>query len=117
MRDHTKLKVFAMADALVPEVYTRTRVLPAEERFGLQSQIRRSALSVPTNIVEGCTRQTPRDFARFLVIALGSANEARYLIDVATRVEMLPLSDRDFLDPRYDELIRALASFIRTVES
>jgi four helix bundle protein len=115
-RDHRKLKVFSMADALAVEVYGRTRGFPAEERYGLQVQIRRAAVSVPTNIVEGCARATTRDYLHFLVVALGSASEARYLIGLASRLAILRASDHQSLDGRYDELVRALECLIRSLE-
>jgi four helix bundle protein len=118
-RDHRKLKVFSMADELVLEVYQRTRGFPVEERYGLQAQIRRAAVSVPTNIVEGCARLTTRDYVHFLVIALGSASEARYLITLAGRLRfgLAEQSDHSELASRYGELCRALEALIQSLES
>lgn len=87
--DHRKLSAFTLADDFAVRVYNATRDFAAEERYGLRSQIRRSAVSIPTNIVEGCARETHRERDRFLQIAFGSAREAIYLIDLAGRLEML----------------------------
>lgn len=112
-----KLKVFSMADELVVEVYRRTRDFPVEERYGLQAQLRRAAVSVPTHIVEGCARRTTRDYVQFLVIALGSASEVRYLVGLARRLEILAPSAHEALEPAFDELVRALEGLIRSLES
>lgn len=85
-RDHARLKVFQKADALVLAVYRRARELPHEERYALSSQIRRAAVSIPTNIVEGSARSSLREYVYFLRIAHGSANELRYLLGLVTRL-------------------------------
>lgn len=75
MRNFKKLNVWNEGILLVREVYLLAKKLPAEEKFGLKSQIQRSAVSIPSNIAEGCKRTSDIEFKRFLEIALGAAFE------------------------------------------
>ena len=68
MRDHNQLKAFHLADELTMLIYTVTRGFPKEEVYGLTSQMRRAAISVPSNIVEGCARESKIEYHRFLCL-------------------------------------------------
>ena len=115
MKDFRNLDVWRLAHETVLVVYRATESLPAVERYGLTSQIRRSAASIAANIAEGCGRDTDQDFARFAVIAAASANETEYHTILAR--------DLGYIDePTYDHLcgligrVRAmLTALIRTL--
>jgi len=83
MQRFTELKVWNRSHQLVLLIYRYACRFPAEERYGLISQIRRAALSVPTNIAEGSKRRTAQEYARFLNIAEGSLAETEYLLMVS----------------------------------
>ena len=85
-RDHERLRVFHDAHALTTAIYQHTREFPRDEWLGVRSQIRRAAVSVPCNIVEGSARSSTRDYVRFLTVALGSGSELLYLIDLAAEL-------------------------------
>ncbi|MHC4915092.1 MAG: four helix bundle protein [Planctomycetota bacterium] len=90
MRDHRRLEVYHFAHRLVLLVYRATREFPREERYGLTSQVRRSAASISTNIVEGCARHSEADYLRFLDIAYGSAKELEYQVLLGHDLGYLP---------------------------
>ena len=93
-RNYRDLIVWQRAHEFVLNVYRFTNSFPTDERFGLTSQLRRAAVSVPSNLVEGCGRGTDADLCRFCDIAMGSANEAEYQTLLAT--ELGYLSDEQF---------------------
>jgi four helix bundle protein len=113
VRDHTRLRAFHEADQLAVAVYDATRQIPPHERYGLQAQLRRAAVSVPTNIVEGSSRWSTREYCRYLEVALGSALETRYLLDLSTRLGFLS-PQTAVLARRYEELCAILAAVVRT---
>jgi four helix bundle protein len=114
-RDHRKLRVFVLADGLVPKIYTISQQFPAAERFGLQSQLRRSAVSAACNIVEGCARRSTGEYLNFLSIAAGSASEARYLVELSCRLGFLGDGESQAVSARYSELAAGLEALIQSL--
>jgi four helix bundle protein len=89
MQDYKKLKVWHKAHQFTMEVYNASKQFPREEIYGLTSQLRRCASSIPSNIVEGCGRFGPNELPHFLNISLGSANESEYFLLLARDQKML----------------------------
>ena len=110
-RDFRKLHVFQLADELLLRVY-QAASFPAAERYTLQAQLRRAALSASANIVEGSARRTTREYLNFINIAAGSATEARYLADVSRRLGYLSDKDAAELVSRYAELSAKLQALL-----
>lgn len=115
MRDHRKLKAFELADALVVHVYKVTELFPKEELYGLTAQIRRSAISVPSNIVEGCARDTQADYVRFLYIAFGSLRELHYQLGLSRRLGFIREKDLLFIGPKVTETEKVLNGLIKAL--
>ena len=89
MRDFHKLGIWQRSHQLTLDVYKMSKSFPKDELFGLKSQIRRAASSIPTNIAEGCGRASNKDFAHFLQIAIGSASEVEYELLLAHDLEYI----------------------------
>jgi four helix bundle protein len=113
----TDLKVWQRSHALVLEIYRVTAAFPADERFGLVSQLRRAAVSVPCNIAEGTKRQRAPDYARFLNIAEGSLAETEYLIILSADLGYLAPAAKDQLTSEAQEIARMLHALRQKVES
>lgn len=114
MRDHTKLKAFELADNLVDFVYRATESFPKEELYGLTSQIRRAAISIPSNIVEGCARETQADYVRFLYIAFGSLRELHYQLNLSKRLGFLKNEALLIIEPKVTETEKVLNGLIKS---
>ena len=115
MRDHRKLRAFELADELAVVIYQVTRKFPKEEIYGLTSQMRRAAVSIPSNIVEGCARESQAEYLRFLEIAFGSLRELHYQYGLATRLEYTIESEFTELDAKMIEAQKVLGSLIRSM--
>jgi four helix bundle protein len=115
-RDHTKLRAFQLADALVIDIYKETKQFPPEERYGLQSQIRRAAVSSASNLVEGCARRGEQEYLNFCNISCASAFETRYLLDLAFRLGILFPAAHRVLEPRMTLLCKSLVRLVIALE-
>jgi len=111
------MKVWDKAHRLVVAVYEATARFPKEEIYGLTSQIRRAAGSVPANIAEGCGRDGDVELARFCQIAMGSASELEYHLLLARDLNLLPMGDYKRLESDVIDVKKMLASFIQKLRA
>jgi four helix bundle protein len=116
MRDHTKIEAWRLADDLAVAIYEQTRSFPREELYGLTGQLRRSAISVPANIVEGSARHSKKDYLHFLHIARGSLAETQYYLHLASRLGFPPDLDAGRLTAQSRAAFACLHGLICAVE-
>jgi four helix bundle protein len=114
MQDFHKSVVWQKAHAWVLHIYKITQRFPDTERFGLTSQLRRAATSIPANIAEACGRGGKLEFSRFVQIAMGSATEAEYRVLLAKDLGYLRAQDYAIVGPAIEEVKRMLASLLKT---
>ena len=114
-RDKNRLNVFHLAHQLALTVHRSTRQFPPMER-DLQWQLRRSAISASANIAEGCARRSHRDYLRFLDIALGSASEADYLLDLCSELAVMPAASYQECKNCSAQVLRGLQKLIGALE-
>lgn len=109
------LEVWQLSIQLAKQVYIVTRSFPKEEQYGLTNQIRRSVISVSSNIAEGSARNSKNDFARFVVIAIGSASELKSQIIIAKELEYLSIKEKDSLIEKINQVGRMLKGLQRSL--
>ncbi|HSN71556.1 MAG TPA: four helix bundle protein [Steroidobacteraceae bacterium] len=117
MRDHCQLKVFQLADDLAKQVYRGSKDFPRDELFGLTAQVRRAAVSIAANIVEGCARSSHSDYIRFLEIAYGSARELQYELGLCNELGYLEPAVAANLSRQCTETAKALNGLIRALRN
>ncbi len=106
MRDFKKYDIWQLSHAFTLKIYSNTSLFPKDELYGITSQIRRASSSIPTNISEGCGRNSDKEFNQYLNIALGSASETEYLIILSR--------DLNYIDTKTFEI---LEKEINTIKS
>jgi len=116
MRDYTKIEAWKLADDLTVLIYGMTRSFPREEVYGLTSQLRRAASSVPANIAEGSARGTRKDYLHFLYIARASLTEAHYFVHLSRRLGYLSDTTHAELESLFRRTFACLIGLISAVE-
>ena len=112
MRDFRKYDVWLDGVNFSTEVYRLTQSFPKQEIYGLSNQIQRAAVSIPSNIAEGSSRESESDFARFLEIALGSAYEVETQLQIALNLSYLTSSQWQDLQAKLNSIEKRLSSLI-----
>ena len=115
MGDYRKLRAWEEGHRLALAIYKATSAFPKEEQYGLTSQMRRAAASIPANLAEGCGRNRDAELARFAGIALGSANELEYQLLLAHELGYLAQAEHARLSRRVAELKPMLARLVQSM--
>jgi four helix bundle protein len=116
MRDYRKIHAWQKSDDLTVDVYRATKRFPREEIYGLTSQLRRAAYSVPANIAEGATRNSKKDYLRFLYIARASLAETQYFLHLSKRLNYLTKEENEELQSATSKTFSKLHGLIKSVE-
>ena len=118
MDGYRSLRVYEKSYKAALRVYEVSKSFPKEERYGLTGQIQRAAISIPLNIAEGyAKRSSQQEFKRFLLMAVGSANEVSVLLDFGKDFGYIAKEKYLELSSEYDGIGRMLSEFIKTVET
>ncbi len=115
MRDFRKYNIWKLGHQITLKIYQISINFPKEEIYGLTSQMRRAAYSVPSNIAEGCGRESDPEFKRFLTISQGSASELEYFTTLARDLDYLIEGDFEVLNDEVNKLKRSLNRLINKI--
>lgn len=114
-RPHKRLDAWRRAVDLVVAVYKVTEGFPSSERYALVDQMRRAAVSIPSNIAEGAARQTRKEFAQFLHMARGSLSELDTQMEIAVRLGYLELGPHEMINASVQSVDRLLNGLLRSL--
>ena len=117
MTSHKDLKVWTKGIELVKSIYEITRLFPSNEQFGLTSQMRRASVSIPSNIAEGCGRNSNKELIHFLYIALGSASELETQIIISQELSFLEKEKSEQIQNQIFEIIKMTSSLINSIRT
>jgi four helix bundle protein len=117
MRDFRSIGAWHKAHELVLSIYRTTADFPKEEMYGLTSQMRRAAMSIPANIAEGCGKNSDTELARYMQISMGSASELEYHLLLAKDLNFMDAATYDQLNNATIEVKKMLASFITRIRN
>lgn len=117
MRDYRQFSVWQKSHELTLEIYKITKSFPGQEQYGLTNQMRRAAYSIPANIAEGASRLSEAEFARFLEIAMGSANEVSYFLLLSYDLNYIETPNYNQLSTNIDEIQRMLRALITKLKA
>ncbi len=116
MKTHKDLEVWRESMELVTSIYQVTKTLPDDEKFGLISQLRRSSVSIPSNIAEGAVRSSQKDFIKFLYYALGSASELDTQLLITKNLQLIADETYIQITVRLESISKMLIGLIRSIE-
>ena len=114
--DFHKLEIWKRSRELVVEICKIMSSFPSEEKFGLISQMRRAAVSVPSNIAEGAARKSNKDFRRFLIISLGSCYEVETQLLLSSDLDFIDVKELNKLNNTLLQIIKMMSKFITTLK-
>ncbi len=114
-RNFKKIKAWQFADELAVLIYEKSKCFPKDEIYGLISQLKRAAVSIPNNIAEGASREHKKEYLHFLYIARGSIAEVEYLLHLSKRLKYLKYNDFEKLESLRDEAAKILNGLIKAV--
>jgi len=115
MRNWKDLIVWQECHKLVIEIYNLMKSFPKDETFGLCSQIKRAVISIPTNIVEGHSKSSNKEFVRFLYISRGSLEELKYLLYLSKDLGFINLQDYELLEEKLSKIGYLLNNFMKSL--